>query len=203
MFSILEMTLPPPTPQNNLMLCFTTLIWIFSFRSNKSIHPKITAILNAEDDRERKVTWKKTDGSTIFAVRCCFRVTGAISEHYSFVETLNFAMRSSFQRTLALECSCFWRYAFVEPWSNIDHSIFAGWDCACMRQLIRKDECKRCLLPHPPIALFDLASDIQTKENSCICTILSVCPAKYNKMHMIRETLWRLLDVQYARNTLH
>ena len=88
------------------------------------IHPKITAILNAQDDRERKVTWKKTDGSTIFAVRCCFRVTGAISEHYSFVETLNFAMRSSFQRTLALECSCFWRYAFVEPWNLVKYRSF-------------------------------------------------------------------------------
>ena len=108
------------------MLCFASQHWdespvkeAISFLSAKSIHPKITGILNAQDDGERKVMWKKTDGSTIFAVRCCFRVTGAISEHYSFVETLNSAMRSSFQRTLPLECSCIWRYGFVEPWNLV------------------------------------------------------------------------------------
>ena len=62
---------------------------------------------------------------------------------------------------------------------------------------------QRCLLTHPPTAFFDLASDIRTKENSCICTNLSVCPAKYNKMLIIRGAWGNLFDVQNARNTLH
>ena len=150
------------------------------------------------------MVWKKTDGSTIFAVRCCFRVTGAISEHYSFVETLNFAISKNITSWMFLHLAIWVCRALelgqIEIIPSLQDGIVHVWDSWLEKMNARR---QRCLLPHPPTALFDLASDIRTKENCCICTNLSVCPAKYNKMLMIRETLWRLLDVQYARNTLH